>query len=250
MNCKIENRAELVSRYLNQDMTDAEMQDFENHYFDCKACYGELKLVRTGIQVIQAEGAAVFSGGIVRDAVPWQQKFKKKLIDIFSAALPDGGMRPNYGRLSIAFALIALLAFTPFLYRDYQLGQAYGENFAAHDFLESQIAGLQHSELLAAEIFPADAENFSAPIQFQWQAEGSEPLLWRSQGDGASDNPIYEFIILNNAQEEVFRRTLTGPSYLFDEELPPGLYYWVLSAGSKPLHVGRFYFRKPVFFSP
>ena len=198
MSCNIKNRENLITRYLNQELSDEEMLAFETHYFDCKTCYADLKLLEQGLRVIKAEGAAAFAG----EAIPWYIRLKNSITNTLASELPGGGFRPNYGRLAFALVFFALLISTPLLYRDYQVGQTYADNFIPHGFLESHIAQSQRSDLLAMELTPGSDENFSGNIHFQWQPKDETALQWRSKEDSLAENMFFELLILNNKREE------------------------------------------------
>ena len=187
MTCEIKNRENLITRYLNQEMTEAEMLEFEAHYFGCKTCYNDIQLLEGGIQVIKAEGDAAFAS----KEDPWYIHLKNNIMNTFTSELPSGGFRPNYGRLAFTLVFCSLLIFAPLLYQDYKTGQMYSENFEPHDFLESHMAQSQRSELLAMELTPGSDENFNSDIHFQWQPRDGETFRWRSQEDTISDGIFF-----------------------------------------------------------
>lgn len=240
MICKLEDREKLIARYVNQDMAEAEMRDFEAHYFACEDCSEALKWVDAGIELIHTEGAAAFQVQPDNSVLPWYINLKNTLLKVFGNELPGGHFRPNYGRLSIAFALLALMAFAPFFYRDYQVGNIYAGNFTPHERLESRMSQFQRSAGAESAFFPENDENFSANILFRWMASTK----------ASAETQVYELLILNNQQEELFRESVRNTEFVFTKTLKPGLYYWVLLEEGSQLHIGRFYYQKPFFFSP
>ena len=55
MNCDEVAAADLPSRYLAEDLGDAEREAYEEHYFECDACFGELEILRTTQAVLGRE---------------------------------------------------------------------------------------------------------------------------------------------------------------------------------------------------
>lgn len=43
MDCSLIVRNELAERYLLGDLSPAEQEAYEKHYFDCPRCFGELR---------------------------------------------------------------------------------------------------------------------------------------------------------------------------------------------------------------
>src|SRR5688572_12876852 len=69
MNCDQVAAAELPERYLSGDLEGAEREAYEQHYFECEACFRELEILRTAQAVLAKDASTV---GPVRkpDPVP------------------------------------------------------------------------------------------------------------------------------------------------------------------------------------
>jgi hypothetical protein len=61
MKCQIENRRRLIAAYLTGELLEAEMNDFERHYFQCEDCFQELKIGQEAVKLIEREGPKVLT---------------------------------------------------------------------------------------------------------------------------------------------------------------------------------------------
>ena len=60
MTCDLKNRNKIIADYLTDELSEPEMFTFEQHYFQCKVCFEELKLCEKAVNLIKNEGEAVF----------------------------------------------------------------------------------------------------------------------------------------------------------------------------------------------
>jgi tetratricopeptide (TPR) repeat protein len=58
MNCHRVATDELAGRYLAGDLSDAEREAYEEHYFECDACFRELEILRTTRSVLEKDPPA------------------------------------------------------------------------------------------------------------------------------------------------------------------------------------------------
>jgi hypothetical protein len=65
MKCDEVAAADLPSRYLTGDVGDAEREAYEEHYFECDACFRELEILRTTQAVLAPEAAPTVVRGRV-----------------------------------------------------------------------------------------------------------------------------------------------------------------------------------------
>lgn len=61
MKCDIENRSQLIAAYLTGELAEGEMNEFEQHYFQCEDCFRELKIGQEAVTLIENEGPAVLA---------------------------------------------------------------------------------------------------------------------------------------------------------------------------------------------
>lgn len=62
MKCQLKNRDEWIAQYLNRELSDAEIEVFQEHFFNCDACFEALKFKEDALALIKAEGDAIFAG--------------------------------------------------------------------------------------------------------------------------------------------------------------------------------------------
>lgn len=62
MKCRLKNRNEIIARYLNRELSDAEVEKFQEHFFNCDTCFEELRFKQDALELIKAEGDAIFAG--------------------------------------------------------------------------------------------------------------------------------------------------------------------------------------------
>src|SRR5688572_22905392 len=56
MNCTEVAAEDLAVRYVAGQLSDAEKEAYEGHYFECDACFRELEILRAARKVLAAEG--------------------------------------------------------------------------------------------------------------------------------------------------------------------------------------------------
>lgn len=66
MKCHYKNRDEIIAKYLDRELSDEELNAFQEHLFQCDICYQEVQLKQDAIQLIQSEGDVVFAKVIQR----------------------------------------------------------------------------------------------------------------------------------------------------------------------------------------
>jgi anti-sigma factor RsiW len=61
MKCQIENRRHRIAAYLTGELSEVEMNEFEQHYFQCEDCFQELKIGRDAVTLLEKEGPTVLA---------------------------------------------------------------------------------------------------------------------------------------------------------------------------------------------
>lgn len=62
MKCHYENRDEVIAKYLNRELSEEKIVEFQEHFFNCDICFQELKFKRDALELIKAEGETIFAG--------------------------------------------------------------------------------------------------------------------------------------------------------------------------------------------
>jgi len=69
MECKINNRTELIEKYLSGELSEQEKESFEEHYFECDECFQELVFQQETIDLIKTEGEIIFADYLNRKPI-------------------------------------------------------------------------------------------------------------------------------------------------------------------------------------
>jgi hypothetical protein len=234
MKCRIEDRSQMIAAYLTGGLSEEEMAAFEQHYFQCEACWRELKIGQEAITLIEREGPAVLT---IPDSrwTTLRQTLSKTLSKQHRQA------QPQWAFSRIAIAALALLLFIglPLGYWKYfhqtPSPESYAENFQPSARLDDLIKQTYQSPQLLANVSPPNDANFEGEILFRWEL----------REDGAKDAGPLELRILNNKEDELFKFTVKNQQFRFDEKLSPGVYYWALLTADEMAYLGRFYVKKP-----
>lgn len=262
MKCKLENRENLISRYLLNELSDEESLKFEEHYFKCEECFKELKAAEDALNLIKNEGFAVK-----------KTESDKSFIDkIFSGFV-------NPVRIGIAIASIAVIFVLLYVFFNLSsnktepiiaddgrdsvkqiieqksiqpddetipkqkgpklLASLSGEEFEPNTYYEEWInENVRSVNQIVDKVFsPIDNDTLIAStITFNWRLKENLPIT---------------LIILNNKEEEVFSSIINQeqfPDYRFvvnaNSKFNSGLYYWKIEDENEVYFVGKFYFIK------
>jgi hypothetical protein len=233
MKCQIKNRRQLIAAYLTGELSEVEMNEFEQHYFQCEVCWRELKIGQEAVNLIEREGPTVLA---VHE--PWWSKIRN-----FSAKTLS--RRHWQKQLQWAFARIAIAALAMLLFIGLSLGywkyfhktpspESYAENFQPSARLDNLIEQTYQSPKLLANVSPPNDANFANEILFRWEF----------QEDGGKYAGPLELRILNSKEDELFKFTVENNQFRFDKGLPPGVYYWALLTEEEMAYLGRFYVRR------
>ena len=66
MSCMFKDRKDTIDKYLQKELSEDEMNAFEEHYLSCNECFSELESTKQMIELIRKEGEELFpefSGG-------------------------------------------------------------------------------------------------------------------------------------------------------------------------------------------
>ena len=262
MKCKLENRENLISRYLLNELSDEESLKFEEHYFKCEECFNELKAAEDALNLIKNEGFAVK-----------KTESDKSFIDkIFSGFV-------NPVRIGIAIASIAVIFVLLYVFSNLSSNKT--EPIIADDGRDSvkqiveqkpiqpedeTIPKQKEDELLSSLTGPAFEPNayyeewinenvrsvnqivdkVFSPVNSDTLIASTITFNWRMK-----ENLPITLVILNNKEEEVFSSIINQeqfPDYRFvvnaNSKFKSGLYYWKIEDENEVHFVGKFYFIK------
>jgi hypothetical protein len=238
MTCDLKNRNEIIADYLTDELNEQDMLAFEQHYFQCKVCFQELKLCERAVNLIKHEGEAVFS----HSGSKWTGNFGtflKKLKWKSTDARFDW-------RYVVAFgAVILILAISlPIAIRQYKnsLDQreiiAHAENFKPSAKFDNLMQQIYLSNIVLITVRPHNDANFKNEILFQWEIKKND-LPYKG---------LFELKIYDNKENTLHRFFIRNNQFQLNEALSPGLYYWSLMTEDEMVHLGRFYVQKPPRF--
>lgn len=262
MKCSLENKEELIRRYLLNELSDEESLRFEEHYFTCEECFKQLKAAEEAFALIKIEGKSL------KESVKRKSLFDK----IF-------GSSSNSFKWAVGFASIIIL-----LIIGYALLNTGSENVKEEMVIVDQKDSLKN--LVSDELKKDEAETEVKEKQKDLIAELSGPLFkanpyyeeWINE-NVRSTNSIVEkvlspalgdtiktptvnfnfrlndsipvrLVILDNSEDEIESVQLTQADnldYKFKlktSTLKSGLYYWKIEDEREVLFVSKFYFVK------
>lgn len=261
MKCKLENREELISRYLLNELSDEESIRFEEHYFICEECFKQLKAAEEAFALIKLEGKSL------KESAERKSIFDK----IF-------GSSSNSFKWAVGFASIIIL-----LIIGYALFNTGSENVKEKTIVndkdslknlvteelkkdEKEIVVNKNQKNLIAEL--SDPSFKPNPYYEEWINDNVrsinnivEKILSPALGDTIKTSTVnfnfrskesvpVRLVVLDNSENEIeslqLNRTdnLDYQFRLKTSALKSGLYYWKIEDEREVLFVGKFYFVK------
>lgn len=262
MKCNLENREDLISKYLMNELSDEESLHFEEHYFTCKDCFEELKALEQSVVMVSKEGKTAFD--------PKTQLSKRNifsLIPTFSTPLKIGFA---FASLILLFVLYSALFNTPNKPKDDQqiisqekenienkidssktksdnpiskeenlIAELSGPSFDTSPYYEEWInENVRSGNILIEKVIsPRNNDKYlNQSILFKWRMTENVPV---------------NLVIMNNDDDIVFSEKVSAdnfPEYLFSLSQTKfeksGLYYWRIEDEVEVLYLGKFYFIK------
>ncbi len=263
MKCNLDNRDELIGKYLLNELSEDECLMFEEHYFTCEECFNQLKVAEETVHFIRN----------YRYSVAHESEKTNLLDKIF-------GEFTKPIKWGIAFASMVILFFiaytifnkSPEIQKDQVItrdesdslknhirdkspveitdnvnseknqknliAELTGEEFKVNPYYEELIKENLRStaQVLEKVISPLPGDTIlSSQILFKFKLNEDKPVI---------------LTLLNNKEEKKFSGELDQkmfPEYdykLNTESLKPGLYYWRIEDDNYVYFVGKFYFVK------
>lgn len=230
MKCDIKNREQWISGYLTGSLTNKEIADFEEHYFQCDTCFKALRVAEDAMGLIENEGPALW---------PSRENWLSTFISANKEKLAVLGKRR--WRIPIAAVGAAFVIFIVIIISldNKGINQFSGPTFEPQPYLEQWISdntrsGGQKLEVVISPQIGKEYEN--EEIVFQWKMIERIPVTLK---------------IMNNLEKEVFNSSADLTQFP-DFKLivvaktlkESGLYYWKIEDENDVLFVGKFYFLK------
>ena len=270
MECKLKNRNELITRYLFGELPEDETKNFEEHYFQCKTCFKELKIAEDAINIIAKDGKAILNSG-----KSYENKDSRNIIH--KLIFPGLSLPKRWGIAFAALAVIVLVLFLTFrndrevlnekviskgeetfpegqndsLTKDTitekdksqiknEFAELTGPSFKPAPYLEEWIGEniRSQNDIIDTVFSPAIGEKFyDRKITFQWKMkETSAGITLKILNN--LEKEIYTSVLDNNQSPEF---TAQANPEIFNQS---GLYYWRIENENEVLYVGKFYFLK------
>ena len=236
MKCHLKNRDSLIADYVMNELSGDEARIFEEHYFECDACFNDLQIARDAIKLIGKERLTAQGG-----AVPSSQKYSTSL---FGKLFPQSISLP--GRVGIALTAVVLIfiivltitnRITHHDIIEVDIAELTRPAFEPDPYLEEWIGEITRSgHVLIDTVFsPRIGEIIrNENVTFRWNMTREETVSMK---------------IMTNIEEVVFSWTtdhadLPNPVVTVDAGIfpGPGLYYWRIEDEFEVLFIGKFYF--------
>ncbi|HSD62806.1 MAG TPA: zf-HC2 domain-containing protein [Ignavibacteriaceae bacterium] len=281
MECELENRQELISRYLAGGLTEKEAEVFEEHYFQCEICFEELKAAEEAVNLIENEGKSVLN---LKDNPETKGSFGfvRKLSGNQGRMNGNRGPAVSFAIVIFAVILLAVLLITIPTNNDGINGHndavVKKENSVKNKSGENEKTDREKSgkESLPGKI---QEEQFAAnlkgpdftpnPYMEEWSTENLrsvneklDKVISPATGEKFQNKDIifkWTMIqnepvtvkILTNKEKEVYSKSPAQGSFPQNEIRVspevfkhPGLYYWRIEDEEEVIYIGKFYFLK------
>lgn len=263
MKCHLENREELIGKYLLNELSDEESLKFEEHYFQCKECFNELRAAEDAIRFIKSNKFSEANESV-------KQNFLDKIFGKFFEPVKWG----------IAFASIIILivvAYTIFNESpEIQKNKLITKDES--DSLKNSIHEESPSEIIDKTRPQKENNNLIAQLsgaEFNVNPYYEEliteniraysgvldKVISPAIGDTISDSHIFfkfrlsvdqpvSITLLDNKEEKIFSDEVDNHQFPDIEykvntaPLKPALYYWRIEDENEVLYISKFYFVK------
>jgi hypothetical protein len=262
MKCNLENREELISKYLMNELSDEESLKFEGHYFACKNCFDELKILEQSLNLVEKEGNAAFE---VKE-----QKSKGNIFSFLPALSKSAKIGFAFASLILFFVLFSVLNNKSDKVTDDQktishekqntdkkidssktelekpvkkegnlIAELSGPTFEPSPYYEEWInENVRSGNVLIDKIIqPKNVDKYlNKPVLFKWLMTENVPV---------------NLVIMNNDDDVIFSTKVSAdnfPEYSFslsqNQFKKSGIYYWRIEDEIEVLYLGKFYFIK------
>lgn len=216
--------------YLLGRLSEEEAKAFEAYCFEHPEFLEEVRLREQLLKLIQEEGETLFAEDIQE-----KSSIGSSGTGGFFGTGIFSGKRARWIYAAAAIVIIAAFLIISYLPREDDVSR-YARNFVQSEYLESLVgSNFRGEDISISVISPKNGENFKRNVRFEWNA----------QKNGVEFNGPFELVILNNNEEEVFRKEVENRQFVLQNKIDPGLYYWTLDFQEETLYLGKFFIRKP-----
>ena len=239
LECPSENE-NLIDNYVFGKLTPAEMDHFEEHYFNCQSCTEAVKIRGKVVRALEKKPQDLYNP----EKFP-SIKIAPNIIAEKGNQIPLLGSNSFFTQARLFYMAAAVLAIF-FIVRAIQpssniaqgstiaendislLAEAYGNSYKTIPRLEQQVNNDQRSAFSVKILSPHPNATINREFRFYWQIDVS----WESDK--------IEFYILNNVEEIIFKSSPQNHEVIFNQQLSPGLYYWILETSEETIYTDRF----------
>jgi hypothetical protein len=214
----------LLDDYLTGRLAKQEAEAFELHYLGCDECFHKLRIREQMMGVVQEKGEMLFADLIQKEKNKEERNILHGVLAGFSRLVFKGRRRWVYA-MGLAIALLGAGLF----WIKGKPGPPPEESYRAYVYFE---------ELIANQEFRRAGEAISilSPMSgFKFQRGEQITFRWEIQ-----DHRPVKLEIMNNKGDELFNVATEDDSFLFKENLAPGLYYWKIKTADD-FRMGKFY---------
>ena len=236
MNCDLNNRTELIEKYLLKELPSDELKLFEEHFLSCDECFEELQQTSQLTNFIKDEGNVLFRQYIQ----PGRDSPSRLAAYIKEFFLPSWSVKPalTYAFVAVFSGLIVITIFNgpgndnlnfAGNERLSELMQQYPSRFIEAGDLENLISQEYRAGESIEILSPSKNKIFSGEVIFEWKSESAEKLQVK---------------VLDNNENVISESDGSGSTFILkadDLKLQTGLYYWKLESPTDLLYVGKFY---------
>lgn len=260
MKCNLENREDLISKYLMNELSNEESLHFEEHYFACEVCFNELKTAEQALSLVGKEGKTAF------EVKKQNSKNIFSFIPSFSTTAKIGF---SFAALILLFVLYSVfnnksdkikneqkifsqekekseqkidsLKTEPekqIKQKDNLIAELSGLEFESNPYYEEWINENVRSDnnIIERVIAPKNDKKFYDDITFKWIMKEQVPVLLSVLKN--SEERIFLNEVENGGSTEIIKSVSKN---IFKKS---GLYYWRIETENEVLYVGKFYFFK------
>ncbi len=226
-NNNLKNWQEQIDDYLLGKLSEKDGEAFETYCFGNPDFLEEVKLREQLHHIVKEEGEELIAGLKKENQAP------KPIILSFDNAFQK--LEKNWFYVAAAAMLLAFLYFVPDLIKK-ETPQIDLANFEEHEYYESVLNQTYMSAGISVSIqSPQIGENFEQSVEF----------LWDAQKDGKTYSSPLDLILMNNKENKLLLVEVENGKYTLEEELLPGVYYWVIEYQKEMLYLGKFFVKKP-----
>ncbi|MGH1363272.1 MAG: hypothetical protein ACRBF0_06930 [Calditrichia bacterium] len=224
-----------IDTYLRGDLDEAEIDEFEQTFFENDDCLKELQLRKDLRDLVKQDGKTLFPEFMPSDGVG--------AVALGSGAPVKAAPAKVYWPLSVAATVLCLVFFLVPDTHQKPLKLSEKANSFSAAFLSSQkdlrFRGSSYFDIVSSQVSRNQTIELLEPIK-NYVYRGKLAFRWRLLKSGSNPLPALRLAIFTNKDQEILRANIIGGEFVLRNELEPGLYYWSLEDEEDTVGVGRF----------